>query len=304
MPDADAPTVFVKSGLPDVLSRFEGRPILLRADIAGLDDAGRARVKAIVQGGSQITTAQEMDAFPNLGLIVSISAGHEGIDSAAAQARGVKVSAGVGVNAGDVAELAVGLLLACVRGIVWNDANIRAGGWKGLGLRPVRGLSGMKVGIVGLGHIGMATVDRLRPFGCGLAWTGPRPKPVDLPYVPSLVDLARQCDALVVSAHLDETTQGMVDREVIEALGPQGILVNVARGGLVVEDELIAALHDGRLGGAGLDVFETEPTPAERWRDVPRAVLTPHLGGVTHEALARVFDRAFDTVADYLDWRR
>jgi lactate dehydrogenase-like 2-hydroxyacid dehydrogenase len=116
-------------------------------------------------------------------------------------------------------------------------------------------------------------------------WWGPREKDSPWPRAATLLELARDSDILVVACKADESNRGLISREVIEALGPQGLLVNVARGQLVDEDALIAALKDGRLGQAALDVFEEEPTDAARWADVPNTVLTPHTGGATTEAV-------------------
>jgi phosphoglycerate dehydrogenase-like enzyme len=299
--DSAADSILIRSKLPALFARFEGRRLILPDEARTLDDAGRARVRVIVQGGTTPLTAEYIDSYPNLGLVVVMTAGFEGVDVDALKARGIAFRTGVGANADGVAELTVGLVLAAVRGIVSGGETIRSGAWRGMNLRPVHGLSGRKVGIVGLGHIGQATAAKLKVFGCPIAWTGPRPKPqIALPYVASLLDLARESDILIITAHLDDSTHRMINRQVIEALGPQGLLVNVARGGLIDEDEMIAALKEGRLAAAALDVFETEPTPSERWRDVPNVVMTPHVGGVTFEALDLVFDRAAEHVAQFL----
>jgi hydroxypyruvate reductase len=261
-----------------------------------------ARVRVIVQAGSHKTGAAEMDRYPNLGRIVTTSAGYEGVDAEAAKARGIDIRTGVGANAEDVADMAVALTLAAMRRILQADAKIRSGDWEGRKYAPIRSVYQYKVGIVGLGNIGKAIAERLKVFKCPIAWTGPRPKPdVDLPYVPSLLELAKQSDVLIVAAHLDASTRKMISREVIEALGPEGILVNVGRGGLVDEDELIAALRDGRLGAAALDVFEKEPTPAARWADVPNTILSPHVAAVTHGAFAKTMGRALGSVTEFLD---
>jgi lactate dehydrogenase-like 2-hydroxyacid dehydrogenase len=299
-----AGAVLILTAHRDLLARFEGQRILTSEDVPAMDDAARAGVRVIVQSGVAAFTAADMDLYPNLALLVSIGAGYDGIDQGAAEARGIEIRSGVGANADDVADLAVALFLAGARQIVFNDSKIKTGGWRGRGLRPTRSIYDHKVGILGLGSIGRATADRLKPFGCPIAWTGPRPKPqIELPYVPTLLELARQSDVLIVAAPLDDATRRIVNREVIEALGPQGLLINIARGGLVDEDELIGALRDGRLGGAALDVFEEEPTPAERWRDVPNTILTPHVGGVTFGGMDKVFDRAAENVTSFLAGR-
>jgi len=290
--------------VPFLIERFAGR-VVQRKEAAELDAAGRAAIRVIVGDGTTPVTAADMDAYPNLGLIVTIAAGHDGVDKAAAEARGVPISSGVGSNSDDVADHAMALLLSAARYILFNDNKIRTGGWKGRGLRPVPSVSSLKVGVVGLGSIGKAVAARLEPFRCEIAWTGPRPKPdVSLRYEPSLVELARWANVLVIATPLDASTNRLVNREVIEALGPDGLLVNVARGGVVDEDELIAALKDGRLGRAALDVFETEPTPPARWEGVPNTILTPHVAGMTHEAIAAMFERAATTALDFVNGKR
>src|SRR5690606_6015804 len=115
---------------------------------------------------------------------------------------------------------------------------------------------------------------------------------------------ARWANTLIIATPRDPATNRLVNREVIEALGPDGLLINIARGGVVDEDELIAALKDGRLGRAALDVFETEPTPPARWEGVPNTILTPHVAGMTHEAIAAMFERAATTTLEFLEGKR
>ena len=128
-------------------------------------------------------------------------------------------------------------------------------------------------------------------------WTGPRPKPdAPYPYFASLIDLARWADVLCVCTRADPGTEKMISAAVIEALGPDGVLINISRGSVVDEDALIAALKSGKLGGAGLDVYEQEPTPPERWKDVPNTTLTPHFGGGTRESLQESFALVADNI--------
>jgi phosphoglycerate dehydrogenase-like enzyme len=179
----------------------------------------------------------------------------------------------------------MGLALAVARRIALGDARMRLGQWQPPGPRP-RKLSGRKMGIVGLGDIGMAVAKRAAAFDMDIAWYGPRPKPsAPYRYVPDLMELARWADVLVLSAQANASNEKMINAPVIEALGPEGILINIARGSLVDEDALIAALKSGKLGGAGLDVFQTEPvTDPKKWLDVPNTVLTPHMAGGTSGA--------------------
>jgi lactate dehydrogenase-like 2-hydroxyacid dehydrogenase len=266
-----------------------------------LQPAEREAVRVWVTSGIQPIGAAQMALLPNLGRIVTLGAGYDGVDMTAAGARGIELRTGSGANAHAVADAAIALFLAAARRIVANDTLVRSGGWKGRELRPVRSIGAMAVGIVGLGAIGRATADRLVPFGCEIAWTGPHPKP-DAPfaYNPSLQDLAHWADVLIVAAPLSPETHGMIDAEVMAALGPEGILVNVGRGPLVDEDALIDALCAGRLGAAALDVFEDEPTPAERWRDVPNTVLSPHTAGVTYESFTALIQLAADQAKAFL----
>ena len=165
----------------------------------------------------------------------------------------------------------------------------RAGDWRAAEKTITGSLTGQRLGIVGLGAIGEGIARRAEAFGLTVSWWGPNEKPdAKWPRVASLVELAKDSDILVVAARADGSNEGLISREVIEALGPQGLLVNVARGQLVDEDALIAALKEGRLGMAALDVFATEPTAAARWADVPNTVLTPHTAGATTAALPKM----------------
>jgi hydroxypyruvate reductase len=274
---------------------LKGVRVIEARDPAALDPADRTCVRALITSGVEPLGAAQFDLLPNLARVVTMGSGSDGVDAAAAAARGIEICTGRGANAGAVAELAVALFLAAVRRVVEADAHVRGGGWTPRELRPVRSVGSMAVGLVGLGAIGLAVGERLAPFGCRLAWTGPRPKPAArYPYVAELLDLARESDALIVAAPLTPETRGMIDAEVIAALGPQGLLVNVGRGGLVDEAALIAALRSGTLGGAALDVFEQEPTPPERWAGVPNTVLSPHTAGVTFQSYTALVDLAAD----------
>jgi lactate dehydrogenase-like 2-hydroxyacid dehydrogenase len=275
--------------------------VIETSDELSLGPEDRASVRAMLTGGVQRIGPEHMDALPNLGLFVTIGAGFDGIDAAAAEARGIRIATGSGVNAEDVADSTVALFLAAARHILANDARVRTGGWVRRDLRMVKSVGAYKVGIVAMGHIGKAIAARLAPFRCEVRWTGPRPKPdVAFPYVPDLLELARWSDTLIVAAPLNPATEGLISRQVIEALGPEGILVNIARGGVADEDAIIAALKAGRLGAAALDVFWEEPTPPERWADVPNTVLSPHTAGVTHQSMNAVYDLAAQRCIDWV----
>lgn len=264
---------------------------------------GRA-VRVIIGGGERLDPAL-VERLPNLGLIARIGSGYEGVDVAHARARGVEVTNTPGVNAEDVADHAVALLLAATRGVVDGDNLVRSGRWTKADRGPVRpSLKGLKVGIVGLGDIGRAAAERIAAFRSEVRWWGPNPKP-DQPWprMESLRALAEWADAMVIAARADASNVRLVDGAILDALGPRGILVNISRGSILDEDALIERLRDGRLGGAALDVFETEPTPAERWTDVPNVVLTPHIAGNTRGAIPAMVGLALENVRAYLAGR-
>ena len=197
-----------------------------------------------------------------------------------------------GLNAEDVADHALGLLIASWRNIVVGDRVVREGRWRNddrMGPRP--GLAGRKVGVVGLGAIGEAVARRVEACGMTVAWWGPNAKAAAWPRAESVLALAADSDILVVACRADASNRGLISQAVIEAVGPRGLIVNVARGSIIDEDALIAALKDGRLGRAALDVFADEPTPVERWEDVPGTVLTPHTAGGTVESIPRMVAR-------------
>jgi len=252
-------------------------------------DAQLAAVRAIVVAGEFAVDRALVDRMPKLGLIACFTVGYDGIDVAWAKGRGLLVSHAQDANDEDVADHAIGLIIGHRRRIVSGDRMLRAGEWHAREKKLTRSLGGATLGIVGLGGIGRAVARRAETMRMQIAWWGPNPKPeAAWPRTDTLVDLAKDSDILVVAARAHDGNVGLISAEVIEALGPQGLLVNVARGQLVDEGAAIAALEAGTLGGAALDVYETEPTPAERWADVPNTVLTPHTAGATDVAVQKM----------------
>ncbi|WP_298163377.1 2-hydroxyacid dehydrogenase [Brevundimonas sp.] len=247
--------------------------------------AAQDLIEAVVVAGEDPLDIAVLERLPNLKLIACFTSGYDGIDLDWCEARGLPVTHAPAVNHEDVADHALGLLLAASRRIVDGDRTLKAGQWSMDARLMTPSMKGRRVGIVGLGLIGEAVAKRVEAMGCPIAWWGPRAKDSPWPRAGSLLELARDSDVLVVACRADGSNRGLISAEVIEALGPTGLLVNVARGSLVDEDALIEALKAGRLGQAALDVFETEPTPAARWADVPNVVLTPHTGGATSEAV-------------------
>ena len=266
-------TPFLESAY-DVYRFWEGPP-------AGVEPL----IQAVIVAGEFELDKGLIERLPNLKLIACFTSGYDRIDVEWFRARGLPVSHAPGVNHEDVADHAIGLIIAARREIVRGDRELRAGLWTVESKLMTPSLGGQRVGIVGMGLIGEAVARRAEAMRMIVRWWGPREKAGPWPRADSLMALADQSDILVVACRADETNVGLISAGVIAALGPQGLLVNVARGQVVDEDALIAALRSGALGQAALDVFETEPVDAARWADVPNTVLTPHTGGATQEAV-------------------
>lgn len=253
------------------------------------DAAALARVDAVIWAGEFVLERALIDAMPRLSLIACFTVGYDGVDLALARERGIAVTHAGDANAQDVADHAIGLMIAHRRWIVGGDRHVRAGKWTMAAKTRTRSMGGAKLGIVGMGSIGIAVAERAQAMRMQVSWWGPREKPaLPWPRTVSLDALARESDILLVAARADESNRGMISADILEALGPEGLLVNVARGQLVDEAALIAALISRRLGGAAIDVYDPEPTDPKRWADVPNVVLTPHTGGATHEAVAHM----------------
>ncbi len=239
-----------------------------------------------------------LEAVPALEILSSYSAGLDNVDVEAAKARGVLIENTSHILAADVANAAIGLALAVTRNLVQADAFVRSGTWSGEGQFPLsRSISRMRVGIVGFGAIGSALADRLQAFGARIAYFGPRRKMVNLPYYDDIVQLAANSDMLMLTCPLSAATHHLVNARVLDALGPDGFLVNVARGPVVDEQALIAALAENRIAGAALDVFEHEPSVPEALRKDPRLVLAPHLGSATQETRQAMAENVVDALA-------
>lgn len=248
-----------------------------------------ARIRALVVIGEAPLDKALVERLPSLGLIACFTAGYDGIDVAWARGRGLEVTHAPNVNDEDVADHALGLIIGALRRIADGDRRVRSGEWRREERLITPSLGGKRLGIVGLGGIGRALALRAEACRMRVAWWGPREKPgAPWPKAASLLELARDSDVLAVCCRADDANRGLISREVIEAVGTDGLIVNVARGSVVDEEALIAALRSGRLGGAALDVFAEEPTAADRWADVPNTVLTPHSAGATAEAVQRM----------------
>lgn len=278
-----------------------GQRVRVDPDIDWLADHA-ARVRLIVTGGQTGAPRDLVEALPNLGLIAINGVGYDKVDIAHAAARGVTVTNTPGVLTDDVADLAIGLVIGLLRDLPRADAHVRGGAWAKGDLPLARKVTGRRFGIVGLGRIGSAIADRLRAFG-PVAYTGRAQKPVDLPFHPDAASLAAASDVLIVAAAASAETRHLIDARVLEALGPGGVLVNVARGSVVDEAALVAAIEGGRIAGAALDVFADEPNVSSALIDSDRTMLTPHIASATVETRAAMAALVLDNIDAFLAGR-
>lgn len=243
------------------------------------------RVRFVQTTGGAGADAELINALPKLEIIACMAVGLDAIDLAAAKARGIAVTNTPDVLNDDVADLAMALVLNTARRLIISDRWVRDGHWVKKGSQPLaRTVTGKRVGVLGLGRIGKAFAKRAAAFDMDVVYHG-RQKQADVPYTyyADLARMARDVDFLVVIVPGGRETKHLVDAKVLEALGPEGILINVARGSVVDEAALVRALKDGKVGGAGLDVFADEPNVPSELFAMENVVLGPHVGSATIE---------------------
>lgn len=285
----------------EISDRFELVRMWLEEDEEkALAEKGGTISAVITTGHDYAIDDALFDKLPKLKVVVAVGSGYARVDVAAARARGITVANAGDTHSGDVANHAITLAFALVQDVVAADDYVRGGSWMEHGFpERRRALSAEKFGILGLGRIGRAVADRLEGFGVEIAWHGPNKQSAPWPRKDSALELARWCSVLVVAARGDAL--GMVNREVIDAVGADGYIVNISRGGVIDEDAMIEALQEGRLAGAGLDVFMEEPTPPDRWKDVPNVIMSAHMAGQTLEAMERLRHAAAANLKTALD---
>ena len=274
-------------------------------DLADLErEPGLAdTVSAIVTRSNQDVPADVVRRLPALEIIATCGVGYDLIPRALAARRGIVVANTPDVLNAAVAELCIGSLLALLRRLPQADRFVRAGRWKDAAFPLATSLAGKHVGIVGLGRIGKEIARKLEMFGVALAYHGRTDQRLAWRYEADLAALARDCDILILSAPGGADTRHLVDARVLDALGPNGYLVNVARGSLVDEQALLAALEAGGtaggIAGAALDVFDNEPDIDPRFLLLDNVLLTPHLGSATHETRAAMAQLMLDNVRSW-----
>lgn len=249
--------------------------------------------------------AELVDALPALEIISSFGVGTDSLAVAHAREKNIIVTNTPDVLNEETANLGIALLLAVTRNLVANDRYVRAGRWVKEGDAKLgRGLAGRQVGIVGMGRIGQVIARKLEVFGCPIAYHT-RTAKRDLPWrhVPDLIQLARDSAALIVIVPGGPATAKLIDRQVMEALGPEGVLVNVARGSVVDEAALVDMLATGALGGAGIDVWEDEPNVPEALFGLDNVVLQPHVGSATVETRRAMADLTVANLERHFDGR-
>ncbi len=247
-----------------------------------LTDIG-PQVRGIATRGDLGANAAVIAACPKLEVISVYGVGYDAVDMAAARARGIRVTNTPDVLTDDVADLGVAMMLAQARGVLAADAFVRDGSWAKGPFPLRRKVSGRRAGILGLGRIGFAIAHRLAAFGMQISYaaTGPKETPAGWTYQPDPVALAAGCDFLFVALAASAATRHIVNADVIKAVGPEGMIVNISRAANIDEEALLAALETGLLGSAALDVFEGEPNLNPRFLALPNVLLQPHAGSGT-----------------------
>jgi lactate dehydrogenase-like 2-hydroxyacid dehydrogenase len=275
---------------PRLLGRLADHYVLhvLEQSDANAITAEAREARALITLGGLKTDAALMDALPKLGLIACYGTGFEGVDLAAARARGIVVTHAGDTNATAVAEFAMGLIIASVRSMVRGDRYARAGRWRGdlierLAMTPE--LAGQRLGIYGLGAIGSKIAQRAAAFEMEIGYHNRNPRPgTPYAYHATLIGLAAWADVLVVSVRADAGNYHAINAEVLAALGPKGHVINISRGIAVDERALCDALEAGTIAGAGIDVYEDEPHIPERLKRLDNVVLTPHMAAISASA--------------------
>lgn len=243
-------------------------------------------VRALICVGPSPVTADILDLLPSLQILVGSSAGVDHIDLAECRRRGISVTNAGAAFSEDVADYAVALLLDVLRRVPAAHRFVRSGLWPVKGEYPLGfKLGGKRVGILGLGSIGSEVAKRLVAFGCSIAYNSRKKKPsVPFPYYANVCELAANSDVLIVCCALTEDTHHIIDKDVMTALGKEGVIINVGRGALVDEKELVQFLVQGEIGGAGFDVFENEPNVPKELFALDNVVLSPHCAVLTPES--------------------
>jgi lactate dehydrogenase-like 2-hydroxyacid dehydrogenase len=294
-------------GMPIIAERIAQRATLHEPYKAPDPKAALAevapRIRALVVAFHTRIDDAYLAQFPNLEIVTSFGVGYDHIDARAAAARGIVVAHTPGVLDAETADTALGLMLNAVRRFSAAEAYLRAGRWAKEGPFPLSAsLRGRRMGVLGLGRIGKEIAKRAAAFGVEIVYHGRRPQS-DAPYLyyPTLLSMAKAVDILMVAAPASADTRHIINAEVLDALGPDGVLINIARGSLVDDDALIAALRERRILAAGLDVFPHEPQVPEGYLSLDNAVLMPHVGSASVSTRLAMANLVVDNLFAYMD---
>ncbi|WP_417687162.1 2-hydroxyacid dehydrogenase [Roseibium sp.] len=282
------PDIIVPRVMRDVVMRGLAEHFNVHKPYEAADPfAVMAELSQTIRGAAvlgQKVDAAFLDQFPNLEIVANFGVGYDNIDAHDCSARGIMVTNTPDVLTDEVADTAIGLLIMTVRELSAAERWVRDGSWKAKGAFPLSKatLSGRKLGVLGLGRIGKAIAKRAEAFGLEIHYHGrSKQKGIAFPYHATLLDLATACDTLMIVAPGGEDTHHIVNAEVLKALGPSGIVINIGRGTVVDEAALAEALADGTIHAAGLDVFEHEPNVPQALLDLENVVVLPHVGSAS-----------------------
>ena len=284
--------------LAELEQTYQSHRLWTAADKLGLLASVADRITAVASSNSGGIDAATIGKLPKLKVISHFGVGYDTVDVNAARARGVAVTNTPDVLTEEVADLTLGLLLATIRRIPQGDRYVREGKWLKGSMALTDSLQGKTAGIIGMGRIGRAIAKRLEAFGVKIAYQGPNQKrDLTWPYFADPVALAKDSDIVIAACPGGEATRGLVSRAVIDAIGPRGFFVNIARGSVVDEPALMEALQQNRIAGAGLDVFVDEPRVPEAFLPMENVVLQPHVASATHPTRKAMGQLVIDNLA-------
>ena len=234
--------------------------------------------------------------IPSIRMVATCGVGYDNLPLDYLKKQGIKVSNTPGVLNDAVCELAIGMMLALLRQLPEAQEYVKSTAWSKAPFRLTTTLAGKRIGIAGMGRIGQDLAKRLEPFKVDIAYSGPNPKSFPYTYYPNIQELAKACDVLFLACPATPDTDKMVNSKVLEALGPSGYLINIARGSVVDEEALLYALQHKMIAGAALDVFENEPNPSPEFLNLDNVLLTPHIGSATSETRIAMTNLAVDNL--------
>ena len=306
MNNSSLPRVLQMGRLPlpaletDLAAQYNVTCLTDQADPAAFLAAEGAQFSGVVTAASIGLKSEVIAALPNLQVISSFGVGFDSLDIAAAQSRGITVGYTPGVLNDCVADMAFALMLDVSRGVAASDRFVRRGEWPKARYAPQTRVSGKRLGIVGMGRIDQAIAERASGFRMEVGYHNRRPvADCTLQYFSSVMDLAHWADYLVIAVAGGPATRHMVNSEVLQALGANGYLINIARGTVVDEAALIDALTHQRIAGAGLDVFEDEPNVPAALMALDNVVLTPHIASGTHDTRRAMADLVLENLRSF-----